>query len=79
MKKFGTGFFAAFGVNMVVLFMTFAIEGFALLLLFTVPIGFLVGFLLLFFEHYREVGGGLMAASGVSLLVAGFVCSNATF
>jgi hypothetical protein len=79
MGKFSNIFFIVLAANLVGFALGFVTYEFLFVLLFVVPVEFFVGLLLVFFKNHRETGGALLAASGVTLLVAGFVCSNMSF
>lgn len=72
-------FFIAIATNVIFFGFGFFAPDFFIALLFLIPVEFLVGLLLLLFKGYRQTGGALLAASGVTLLLAGLVCSNTTF
>ncbi len=79
MGKFGNVLFIIVAANLILFGLGFVAYESFFILLFAVPIEFFVGLLLVFFKNHRETGGALLAASGVTLLVAGFVCSSNPF
>lgn len=79
MKGFAQPFFITLAANIFVFALGFLEPGFFFFILFAIPIELLVGLLLLFFEQHRPTGAALLAAGGVMLLIAGFVCSSVSY
>jgi hypothetical protein len=79
MNRFAQIFFIAFAANLASFGLGFLEPGFFVLLLVMIPGELIVGFVLMFYEQHRQTGAGLLVAAGVSLLVAGFICSSLAF
>ena len=79
MNKFGNLFFIVLAANLLGFALGFVIYEILFALLFIIPIEFFVGLLLVFFKDHRATGAALLAACGITLLIAGFVCSSNPF